>query len=408
MDMTIKKSKAKEKAKAAVQSPSANWFALQKGLPRKRRKIEDEGGADGTNGGRSTGRRADGDEASSSFPRGRAKTVPTDATGASALSSSNSSGSESLNIFSRMVYGQIEYTESQQQPGKYLALDCEMVGVGIDASESSLARVSLVNYHGAIILDEFVRQRERVVDYRTAISHIVKAKPFMEVQMKVSELLKDRILVGHAVNNDLKALLLSQPRQLIRDTQLCAGKARVLKTKYPALRKLVQQELGVTIQAGEHSSVTDARATMALYRLHQKEWEKGFRSISGLSSKSLTRKRKAPAEDEKDGFDSGSDEGETGVRQTHVVQNPGPKPQPSHAKGKKDRVEFPGGGRLGVSTGLSTVIKSAGKRAKNVKTVSVSSDRRSEGGGEKWWATLGGVSAATTNHNGLKGSMRVS
>lgn len=47
-----------------------------------------------------------------------------------------------------------------------------MVGVGIDGAESSLARVSLVNYYGAIQLDEFVRQRERVVDYRTQFSGV--------------------------------------------------------------------------------------------------------------------------------------------------------------------------------------------------------------------------------------------
>lgn len=117
------------------------------------------------------------------------------------------------------------------RPGKYLALDCEMVGVGIEGLESSLARVSLVNYHGAVQLDEFVRQRERVVDYRTQWSGIregdmVKgsyvalvlcsernqywhvycgvAKPFEEVQKQVADMLKDRILVGHAVFNDLK------------------------------------------------------------------------------------------------------------------------------------------------------------------------------------------------------------
>ena len=56
--------------------------------------------------------------------------------------------------------------------GKYIAVDCEMVGVGIKGSESSLARVSLVNYHGAVILDEYVRQKERVVDYRTRWSGI--------------------------------------------------------------------------------------------------------------------------------------------------------------------------------------------------------------------------------------------
>jgi len=47
-----------------------------------------------------------------------------------------------------------------------------MVGVGIEGDESSLARVSIVNYTGAIILDVFVRQRERVVDYRTQWSGV--------------------------------------------------------------------------------------------------------------------------------------------------------------------------------------------------------------------------------------------
>lgn len=53
-----------------------------------------------------------------------------------------------------------------------MALDCEMVGVGVDGSESSLARVSVVNFYGAVLLDEFVRQRERVVDYRTEFSGV--------------------------------------------------------------------------------------------------------------------------------------------------------------------------------------------------------------------------------------------
>lgn len=47
-----------------------------------------------------------------------------------------------------------------------------MVGVGLEGEESSLARVSIVNFYGAIILDEFVKQRERVVDYRTQFSGI--------------------------------------------------------------------------------------------------------------------------------------------------------------------------------------------------------------------------------------------
>lgn len=58
------------------------------------------------------------------------------------------------------------------RPGKYLAIDCEMVGVGLDGSESSLARVSVVNYYGAVIMDEFVRQKEHVKDWRSHVSGV--------------------------------------------------------------------------------------------------------------------------------------------------------------------------------------------------------------------------------------------
>jgi hypothetical protein len=47
-----------------------------------------------------------------------------------------------------------------------------MVGVGPDGEESALARVSLVNYNGALLLDEYVKPLERVTDFRTAVSGI--------------------------------------------------------------------------------------------------------------------------------------------------------------------------------------------------------------------------------------------
>lgn len=47
-----------------------------------------------------------------------------------------------------------------------------MVGVGINGAESSLARVSVVNYYGVVELDEFVHQKEHVVDFRTQWSGI--------------------------------------------------------------------------------------------------------------------------------------------------------------------------------------------------------------------------------------------
>lgn len=104
--------------------------------------------------------------------------------------------------------------------GKFIALDCEMVGVGPPSvdnrtgktiTESSLARVSLVNYYGETLLDAFVKQKERVTDYRTHVSGVrpqdlvgPNALSFEDVQQKVADVLKGRTLIGHAVFNDLK------------------------------------------------------------------------------------------------------------------------------------------------------------------------------------------------------------
>jgi RNA exonuclease 4 len=60
-------------------------------------------------------------------------------------------------------------------PGKYVALDCEMVGVGPEPNrDSALARVSLVNFHGHQVYDSYVQipRNIEVTDYRTHVSGI--------------------------------------------------------------------------------------------------------------------------------------------------------------------------------------------------------------------------------------------
>lgn len=65
-------------------------------------------------------------------------------------------------------------------------------------------------------------------------------------------LLKGRVLVGHALENDLSALLLDHPRKDIRDTArfppLMRSPAPGRKLKPRALRHLAAEELGLDIQ----------------------------------------------------------------------------------------------------------------------------------------------------------------
>lgn len=80
------------------------------------------------------------------------------------------------------------------------------------------------------------------------------AYPFDQVQKEVAELIKERIVIGHSLENDFRVLLLSHPFKMVRDTakyrrfQRSRGKPRKLKA-------LAQRYLGMRIQSGEHDPV---------------------------------------------------------------------------------------------------------------------------------------------------------
>lgn len=199
---------------------------------------------------------------------------------------------------------------SKREPGTYIAIDCEMVGVGVKGSESVLARVSIVNWHGFTLLDRFVKPQEKVTDYRTFVSGIrakdLKDAPtFDVVQREVAELIKDRVLVGHAIQNDLKALLLDHPRRMIRDTATFQPLRDLAQTKHPALRKLALIVLGIDVQkkGQEHSSVEDARTTMAVFRTQKEAWEKTLREDQAKMNRRHAKKAARL------GVDAGGDNG---------------------------------------------------------------------------------------------------
>ncbi|VDL85434.1 unnamed protein product [Schistocephalus solidus] len=183
-------------------------------------------------------------------------------------------------------------------PTKRIAMDCEFVGVGFDGKESALARVSIVNQFGHLLMDEYVRPKERITDYRTAVSGITPAhmrpggpaKDFDSVHQRVAELCKGRILVGHAVHNDLKVLMLSHPRRDIRDTAYYKPFKALFNDRIPSLKALTERILGVKVQSAEHDSVEDARATMRLYTSVKRIWEAQIKAIkAGKSPKEVKK-----------------------------------------------------------------------------------------------------------------------
>ncbi|NXM01639.1 I20L2 protein, partial [Tyrannus savana] len=159
-------------------------------------------------------------------------------------------------------------------PTKLLAMDCEMVGTGPGGRTSALARCSIVSYHGDVVYDRYVRPEAPVVDYRTRWSGIRRH----HMDRAVLRILAGKVVVGHAIHNDFKALRYSHPKALTRDTSripLLNRRGGFPENTAVSLKRLTKALLNQDIQVGSrgHSSVEDARATMELYKVVEEEWE---------------------------------------------------------------------------------------------------------------------------------------
>jgi DNA polymerase III epsilon subunit-like protein len=156
-----------------------------------------------------------------------------------------------------------------------LGLDCEMVYAKGDPN--ALARVSVVSF-GGTLLDAYVhRLPGAILDYRTPISgveakHLTQengATTFEAVQEKVLALItSETILVGHALQNDLRALRIMHHK--IVDTAFLfavEGKAQTQKHKLHSLVSLMKKKVATLALAGAdqaHDSKQDATWALQL------------------------------------------------------------------------------------------------------------------------------------------------
>uniref|UniRef100_A0A8B9FPQ0 Interferon stimulated exonuclease gene 20 like 2 n=1 Tax=Amazona collaria TaxID=241587 RepID=A0A8B9FPQ0_9PSIT len=166
-----------------------------------------------------------------------------------------------------------------------VAIDCEMVGTGPGGRRSALARCSIVGYGGDVLYDRYVRPAAPVVDFRTRWSgvrrqHMARAVPFVAARKEILRILAGKLVVGHAIYNDFKALKYFHPQALTRDTSkmpLLNRKGGFPENATVSLKRLAKEllhkDIQVSLRESGHSSVEDARTTMELYKVVEVEWE---------------------------------------------------------------------------------------------------------------------------------------
>lgn len=168
--------------------------------------------------------------------------------------------------------GWIRTNEFEHEGSHIFALDCEFCQA---KSGSVLTRVSMVNFQGEVVLDEFVKPEEEIIDYVTKYSGITAEKlegvttTLKDMQLKIcSIVLASDILIGHSLELDLDVLQILHDK--VVDTSVIYEHVKGPPLK-PSLRWLAQKFLERSIQNGEstgegHSSVEDAQACLDLVK----------------------------------------------------------------------------------------------------------------------------------------------
>ncbi|KAL1955822.1 hypothetical protein VTO42DRAFT_8061 [Malbranchea cinnamomea] len=154
-----------------------------------------------------------------------------------------------------------------------VVLDCEMVGVKGKRSECiSLTAVDF--FTGEVLVNSLVNPSEPITQWRTPWTGVTPQKlrrvkregrALHGFEGARAELFKhvdlDTILIGHALNNDLRVLRIVH--HSIIDSQILARNAIAAYSNPWGLRRLSEEFLGIQIQNEEnpHSSLEDATAT---------------------------------------------------------------------------------------------------------------------------------------------------
>lgn len=164
--------------------------------------------------------------------------------------------------------------EKSEEKLSIIAIDCEMVLTQVgDVQKDELARLSATNSEGVEIINQIFKPSNPVVDYRTQWSGItpeilenatVPSNTAVEILSKYAN--KDTIIVGHSLENDLRALKLIHTKcidtSVMYSFNLRPPNKPSLETLY---RKYIQKPFRENPEKG-HDSSEDARAAMELVK----------------------------------------------------------------------------------------------------------------------------------------------
>lgn len=194
------------------------------------------------------------------------------------------------NATNEMIKKSIDYVETidfNHDGSKTFALDCEMCK---SINGKVLARVSLIDFNNKILIDEFIKPNDEIIDYLTQWSGITPENlhgvetTLNDIQNQILKFVSmNDTLIGHSLESDLNVLKLKHPK--IIDTSICFDHQRGPPAK-PSLKSLMLNHLNKEVQTSlsGHNPVEDCISCMDLIKL---KIQKGYLFGKSYNTESL-------------------------------------------------------------------------------------------------------------------------
>ncbi|KAA6400922.1 MAG: hypothetical protein EZS28_003544 [Streblomastix strix] len=152
-----------------------------------------------------------------------------------------------------------------------VAISCEFVqSEETYGSKTSLSKISLVDYSGAVLLDSKVKNDSNSEDQKD------QRLKYQVVRAKALSLIYGKVLVGYQLETCLKILNMNRPDCMLRDIQICPYLRDKSVSKGEGLNLMVKRILGKDMQEEMNNTLDNGRAIMCLYRLIEELWENDF------------------------------------------------------------------------------------------------------------------------------------
>nr|AAA74917.1 nucleotide-binding protein [Schizophyllum commune] len=173
-------------------------------------------------------------------------------------------------------------------PERVVAISSVSVGVGPRGETDMLARVAVIDFTGAVLLDVYVAPTNPVRDYREAKTGIKpeylyssRAQDIRAVYQTVRQVLRNKVVVGHSMWLDFMVLGLTHPTKDTRDVALYLPFRNTLRCqRMIGLWTLNYRLLGLRCSAAPVDPLESARVALNLYRCYAAQWEDTISSRS--------------------------------------------------------------------------------------------------------------------------------